>query len=196
MMARGYAGLTVVLAALAGAAQAQAPAPGIYRVGQTVNAHDLIVCADDMDAEDIVDGFKTSDQEAAKEFALTEKIKEGGESACKRLDGEKVKIAGMPVAGATRTSDRQKAAVVKIETSNGRSYFAVLFGDYKLEAAPPAPPTAAPPPPAAKKKKQERARARSAPAADERPSGELNCSNPAQWQACANRALSTLPGSN
>ena len=135
-------------------AQAQAPAPGTYRVGQSVNAHDLIVCIDDMDAEDIVDGFKISDQAAAKEFALAEKIKEGGETACKRLSGEQVRIIGAPVASVTRASDQQKAAVVKIETTAGRAYYAVLFGNYQIEApavavAPPAAaarPSAPPPP--------------------------------------------------
>jgi hypothetical protein len=154
MMARWCAGLAVVLLALAGAAQAQvqAPAPGSYRVGQSVNAHDLIVCIDDMDAEDIVDAFKISDQDAMKEFALAEKIKEGGESACKRLSGEKVRIAGVPVASATRASDQQKAAIVKVETAAGRAYYAVLVGHYQIDApavavAPPAAAPVAPPPP-------------------------------------------------
>ena len=150
---RWYAGwVAAALAVFAVIGIAQAQMPGTYRVGQSVTAHDLIVCADDMDAEDIVDAFKISDQEAAKEFALAEKIREGGESACKRLNGEKVRILGSPVASATRAADQQKAAVVKVETAAGRAYYAVLFGNYQIEApavavAPPAPPPAAPPPP-------------------------------------------------
>jgi hypothetical protein len=132
---------------LIGAAQAQTP--GSYRVGQSVNANNLIVCTDDMDAEDIVDGFKTSDADAAKEFALSERVKDGSESACKRLNNEQVRIVGMPVTNATRAADQQKAAVVKVETASGRSYYAVLFGDYRFEAAPVAVAPAAPPPPPA-----------------------------------------------
>lgn len=59
----------------------------------------------------------------------------------------------------------------------------------------PAPKAAAAKPPRAKARSTS-ARSASAPAAAERPSGELNCSSPAQWAACANRALSTVPGSN
>jgi hypothetical protein len=55
-----------------------------------------------------------------------------------------------------------------------------------------------PAPPAAHKPaaKTQRARARVQPAPDERPSGQLDCSRPGQWAACANRALSTVPGSD
>jgi hypothetical protein len=135
-------------------AQVQAPAPGTYRVGQTVNATNLIVCTDDMDAQDIVDAFKISDQDAEKEFALSEKVKEGGESACRRLNGEQIRLVGLPVATATRAADQQKAAIVKIENAAGRSYYAVLLGDYRFEAAPaamaPPPPVYQPPPAAAR----------------------------------------------
>jgi hypothetical protein len=56
-----------------------------------------------------------------------------------------------------------------------------------------------PAPPAAHHKpaaKTQRARARVQQAPDERPSGQLDCSRPGQWAACANRALSTVPGSD
>lgn len=136
------------LAAMSVVAVAQTP--GSYRVGQSVNARDLIVCNDDMNAEDIADAFKIGDAEAAKEYALAERIKEGGESICRRLSGEQVRILGMPVTTVTRPSDQQKATIVKVETAAGRAYYAVLFGDYRIDAAPElAPPPPPPPPPAA-----------------------------------------------
>lgn len=115
--------------------------PGTYRIGQTVNAHSLIVCSDKDDALDILDAFKISDAEAEAELKDLEETKIMLESACGRVNGRAaLRIADVPAQVAER--DGEKVSVVKMETAKGgRTVWAVLFGAYVFER-PPEPPKA------------------------------------------------------